>query len=133
MATERSTYSRAPHRGSSCDVFRPDRHQLLFAPLDHDRYRKRVEPALVELNRAAGHRFCPSAFETPAMQSFSHCFRLYRFRSLYCLHEHVESNCMPDRFLHHEVAEALAERVSQRRGEIVICWRDREHILRKLA
>jgi branched-chain amino acid transport system substrate-binding protein len=39
----------------------------------------------------------------------------------------------PDRFLHHEVAEALAERVSQRRGEIVVCWRDREHILRSCS
>src|SRR5262245_64183854 len=35
--------------------------------------------------------------------------------------------------MHHEVAEALAEQVRQGGGEIVVCGRDREHVLCELA
>ena len=114
MATERSTYSGMPHWRSFRDVFWPDRHQLLVAPLDHNRYRKRVEAGLIELNRSARHRFGPAAFETDAVQSLGYCFRLCRLRTFDRLHEHVESHRVPDRFLHHEVAEAITERVRQR-------------------
>src|SRR5262245_11803773 len=40
---------------------------------------------------------------------------------------------MLDRFVHHEVAESLTEQVRQRGGEIVVCGRDREHVLCELA
>src|SRR5262245_41311740 len=35
--------------------------------------------------------------------------------------------------MHHEKAEALAELVRQRRGEIVVCWRDRKDAFCELA
>jgi len=38
MATEWSIHLGLPHRRRFGDVLRPDRHQLLVPPLDHDRY-----------------------------------------------------------------------------------------------
>jgi len=69
----------APHRGGLGKVFRPNRHQVLLAPLDHDRHHKRVESVLVELNRTTGHRFGPTTFETRACKASVIAFGLVDF------------------------------------------------------
>src|SRR5262249_37070520 len=117
---EASHCSCVPPWRSSSNVPRPYRHKFLAAPLDHDWHRKRVESGLIELNRAARHRFGPAAFEAHAVQGFGHRFRLCRLRSLDRLHEHLKSDSVLDRFMHHEVAEAFADRIGQYGSEIVV-------------
>src|SRR5262249_33561236 len=110
-----------PYRGSLGEIFWPDSYQLLLAPLDHDRYRKRVKAGLIELNCATRHRFGPTAFKARTMKGFGHCFRLCRLCFLYRLDKQVESPRPLDRLVPDEDADALGERVRHRGGEIVVC------------
>src|SRR5262249_15112949 len=108
-------------------------HQLVLTPLDHDRCQQRVEASLIELNCATRQCLGPAAFEAGIVQSLGYCFRLCRLCSFHRLHKHVQRHRTLDRFVHHEEAEALAERIRQCGGEIVVCRGDRKYVLCELA
>src|SRR5262245_60723134 len=76
-----------PYGGSLGKVFRPDRDQVLLAPLHHDGRQKRIESGLIELDCAARHRFGPAAVEAPTVQGLRHCLRVCRLRPLHGLSE----------------------------------------------
>src|SRR5262245_21551922 len=110
-------------------MIRPPPRSTLFPYTTLFRSCLAPEASLIELNCATRQGFGPAAFEAAGVQGFGHCFRLCRLCSFYRLHEHVESHRTLDRFVHHEETEALAERVRQRGGEIVVCRRNRKHVL----
>src|SRR5215207_1720831 len=134
MATDRlaaSLRGALPDRLALGDLLRPDRHELLVAPLYHDRHRELVQAGLIEVDGVACHRPRPASLEARAAQLLGNFFGLGRFRALDRLNQHVETDRVLERLVHHEVAVLLAEALGQLRVMVVVRRRDGQHTFGK--